>query len=163
MTSANYNKSDIAYTIGENRILEEGFLRFLVANNLIVESHKGGLVMGPSHQDGGIQIITLGENDCFWNSEMEGWEYIINPSSSATHGDELKKINGAHNRLTDQLNFTEYDVPDHITILDCSPVEINGVLFTRWLLQYSTSQWIISRESTKRHLERLNQINKELA
>ena len=51
----------------------------------------GGVLKGPSHEDGGIPVKVAGVS----NAEMEGGEYIINKKSAAMHKDLLDRINSA--------------------------------------------------------------------
>lgn len=50
---------------------------------------KGGIVSGPSHEQGGVPFTVQGQG----GYEMEGGEYIINKRATAMHRDLLERIN----------------------------------------------------------------------
>ena len=52
---------------------------------------QGGLVQGPSHQDGGIPFTVQGQS----GYEMEGGEFIVNKKASALHRQLLESINNS--------------------------------------------------------------------
>lgn len=52
---------------------------------------QGGMVYGPSHQEGGVPFSVQGQG----GYEMEGGEFIINKRAASLHRDLLEKINGS--------------------------------------------------------------------
>lgn len=143
----------------QNRIsLNE--LHFLISNNLIIEGVKGGLIIGPSHLEGGISIIMNdSKNDFYTILEVEGWEYLLNPFSTDKNLEELENINSEY---SERLNeFYEYTLPENISILNCTPKTINGKFFKPVIPFGRNAQMIINKVSTQRYLDKIDKINSE--
>lgn len=131
--------------------------RFLVENDLIVDGTSGGLLLGPSHDDGHLLVITEQFNIYYLYAYVEGWEYLMKPSKTKMHLEELKIINKPIN-----VGFKEYEIPENISILDCRDKIINGVREKTYLLISLPpySQFIVNKRSTKKYLDRLEQLNR---
>jgi len=67
----------------------------LYKEDAIVDARKGGLLLGPSHDDGGIYFLFEYRDGFRLYGEVEGFEYIMN-RDSATKCKELQINN--HNR-----------------------------------------------------------------
>jgi len=145
--------------VGDLRFLHIDFLNFLIDNNLIVEMPSGGLLIGPPHKDGGIQVIGVVDDRVCWLAEFEGGEYLINPFGSKSHHSELEIINKPVSLVEYNL-YRDFDIPRYITTMDCSSVMIDDVSIVKWLLKGILPQWIINRCGTKKHLYRLEEINR---
>lgn len=145
------------FNSGDLTFLRFEFVKFIFDNNLILDTSPGGLLIGPSHKEDGIQVIDIVGDEFCWFAEFEGWEYIVNPFGSTEYHNELETIN----LLTEELpNFFEtYEIPEGIKTIDCRPVIIQNARFTKWLIKGNLPQWIINRESSKKYLQRLNEIN----
>ena len=53
-------------------------IKRLHEQNLIIDAKDGGLLLGPSHKEGGI-LFLFEYQDCFRVfGEVEGYEYIVN-------------------------------------------------------------------------------------
>ena len=79
MTTPDFDSPDIFFWRGAERFVFPEFVAFLFKNNLLVNPIEGGLVLGPSHDEGGIQMIRKHDNEYVWVGEMKGYEYLINP------------------------------------------------------------------------------------
>ena len=66
---------------------------------------EGGVVSGPSHEQGGVPFTVQGQN----GYEMEGGEYIVNKRATAMHRDLLERINksGRINPTVGKMKFAE--------------------------------------------------------
>jgi hypothetical protein len=70
---------------------------------------SGGLLIGPSHEDGGIIAHTPGQDPV----ELEGGEYIINAATTATLGTEfLDKLNRTASPHHSQPGFNQGELPE---------------------------------------------------
>ncbi|GAB3997721.1 hypothetical protein GCM10028807_43470 [Spirosoma daeguense] len=147
----------IFYERGNQRFVNLEFVKFLADNDLILESPRGGLLLGPSHEEGGIQVIAFANKECFWIDQYQGWEYLMNPFATQSNQEELQQINTSSPQ--NGLSFEPYEVSANITTLDCRPVMIHGFPFAKWLLVGGVEQQLITREATKQHLDHLNSIN----
>mgnify|MGYP005990255083 CR=1 FL=1 len=65
----------------------------------------GGMVNGPSHQQGGVPFSVQGKG----GYEMEGGEYIVNKRATAMHRDLLERVNksGMTNAQTGKYKFAQ--------------------------------------------------------
>lgn len=76
------------------RLLSLEDLRPLVENNCIVDISYGGLLLGNSHDEGGILVIRQFNQTLYEiASEFEGWEYILNANATAQYLAELHRLN----------------------------------------------------------------------
>ena len=118
---------------------------------LIVDGSEGGLVFGPSHANGGVQLLVKDNYGFRIGGEMEGGEYLINPVSVQEYNDRIIQINcnpKANNLPSSQFN---YPVPNNITTIK---PKLNQVIEFSFL-----GQFIINRAATKQHLQELEEIN----
>jgi len=62
---------------------------------IVFNGEKGGLVLGNSHDDGGIHLLQLDieKNIIKYAGEMEGFEYLSSPLKSELHSNDLVRIN----------------------------------------------------------------------
>ncbi|AEI46901.1 hypothetical protein [Runella slithyformis] len=129
---------------------------YLMEQKLIVEAPKGGLILGPSHNEGGVNVFRW-ENDEFpIVAEFEGWEYLANPFFTAQYSQQLEAINS---EFDGTAPFTEYEIPSNIQLLDLRP---NQQGLRKWLILGKAAQWIINRHSTQKHLDWLHKTNQEI-
>lgn len=124
----------------------------------VLEVKDDGLILGNSHNDGGIQCFMRTDNEtCFCHfGEIEGWEFVL---SINEHQKILSKINSTcwmEKNLRTYLNidmFKEYDIPNNI-----NTIRING---KEQILLFNTDlYYIINKFSTKKYLHQLNEMNK---
>ncbi|MCX6218377.1 hypothetical protein [Spirosoma sp.] len=148
---------DIFYWREGKRIVRSEFMHFLFHHKLIVNAAEGGLVLGPSHDDGGIQLIAQLDNEYIWRGEMEGYEYLVNPIGTDKYHQELTNINTSN--PPNIFLFEEYEVPKNISILDCRPITIDGMEFTKWIGLTNYNHWIVNKTATQSHLLIINNIN----
>lgn len=140
------------------KISNEEF-KILKENNVIIDCSNGGLVLGNSHEKGGINLIRKNkiENNYSIILELEGWEYIISPKATYYKREHLRKINSEFQNTN--LKFLEYEIPEDTMIIDARPIDKNDLTSGKLLLIDEYEQWIINKHSTKKHLTELNYIN----
>ena len=74
--------------------VQSEYLEFLLKNNLIIEGIKGGLVIGNSHDDNGINFIrAYNDYEYYVSHEIEGFEYLMGVYPTNSHLSKLEKIN----------------------------------------------------------------------
>ncbi|WP_207493177.1 hypothetical protein [Aridibaculum aurantiacum] len=89
-----------------------------VAKGWAINGTKGGLILGPSHDEGGImmwQRTTEGDGYRL-KGEVEGYEYILNPGASHCYRNIFSSIN-KHDEHQNE-NWAEYSIPENISIID---------------------------------------------
>jgi hypothetical protein len=147
----------IFYWRGSERFVFPEFVSFLYKNDLLVNPIEGGLVLGPSHDDNGIQMIRKQGDEYLWIAEMEGYEYLVNPFATDRHHGRLEKINSSV--YPSIFLFEEYPVQAGITTIDCRPVLVDGLSHTKWIGLTKYSQWIVNKAATQGNLLELNRLN----
>jgi hypothetical protein len=142
------------------QLLSLDYLRPMVRNNSIIDVSPGGLLLGYAHDDGGILVIQQFSMDYYEVvAEFEGWEYILNANATENCLTNLHRMN-------DELKgpdkpFSEYMIPDAISILDARSVCPPELATRKLLIIGSKEQFIINRHSTKKYileLEKKNQL-----
>lgn len=159
MLDRDYINPEIFYWRGSERFVRPHYVKFLCQHGLIANPLDGGLVLGPSHDDGGIQILCKRNNEYVWKGEMEGYEFIINPFATERHHKKINTLNFAS--IGYSPFFEPYDVPKSVRVIDCQPVTINSKSFTKWIGFSDYSQWIVNKAATQHHLKWFDEINKK--
>ena len=124
----------------------------------LISGIRGGLVLGRSHLQGGIQIFNeygqaiyptgglIRTRQC----EMQGGEYVLNPFATTKH---IKRINEINDSVKDKFLTPIFIKTSAKHIIDCR--KIPNVLF----YVETSGQFIINRQATINHLEELDFIN----
>lgn len=124
----------------------------------IVNGSVGGLLLGNYHSDGGIKVIREIESKIYEViAELEGWEYIICPQAAHFHEEYITTINDEFNG--DSEGFIEYDIPEHISIIDTRPMFENYKETNKILIFNEHRHYIVNKNSTKKYLKELNDLN----
>ena len=90
-------------------------IKRLHEQNLIIDAKDGGLLLGPSHKEGGI-LFLFEYQDCFRVfGEVEGYEYIVNKEQVMKYQSIIHDINKYYTPLE---KFEEYIPDSNITIID---------------------------------------------
>lgn len=137
-------------TFASTHFLSNQLFELLLNDNRIIDAQKGGLVLGNSHAQGGIQMIQKDSHGYRIVGEMEGYEYLINPTSLKKCNLEIQLLNIETSR--DFSYNPTYQIPDSITTINVSTNQI--------LLLSSDSQYIVNATATEKHLHRLETINR---
>lgn len=139
----------VFYVIDNNHYISSQLYNLLLKDNLIIDAQNGGLVLGPFHTEGGIQVIQNTPVGYRITAEMEGYEYLINANSTDFYFEELTTLNA--NTKPELTHFPDYSVPKHITTIKTTGNEV--------LLASPFSQFVINKKATEKHLDRLEDIN----
>ncbi|QCR23765.1 hypothetical protein [Pontibacter sp. SGAir0037] len=146
---------------GITHFKHEAVKRFLDSGDA-VDGTKGGLLIGRSHEEGGIPIL-MRYNDAYKVvAEIEGQEYIFNAAASAHFRERLKILNNPS--YDGQWTTIGETIPDHVTKIDCT---INPNTYSQFETKYLVldgrhTYFVINKYSTWRHMELLDQLNKSI-
>ena len=136
-------------------------LKPIVEADCLLDGTKGGLILGNSHLDGGINVITQYQNYELYEviAEVEGWEFIMSPHATAKHLEYIKKINAEFKDF--QINFSIYEFDQNIDIIDTRPIYESIHETNKWIILGEYTQFIVNRNSTKKYLLELDKLNKK--
>ncbi|WP_318344076.1 hypothetical protein [Flagellimonas baculiformis] len=121
---------------------------------VIFSGEKGGLVLGNSHNDGGIHLLQLDidKNIMKYVGEMEGFEYLSSPLKSEKHLNELSELNN----LTTEIDVSKkVTIPKGCNIIDTSNIDVPVILLSGF------KQFIINKNSTFNYLNKILEIEKK--
>ena len=126
---------------------------FLKNKGFVSNGTTGGLIIGPLHIHGGIQLLKpLEDRPAFiYMGEMEGWEYLTYPLSSIEIANEFVEINSLHKNGVTNMS-TEFESPISCNLVDTLNSEISILLISH------LDQFIINRFSTANHIDRILEI-----
>ena len=82
----------------------------------------------------------------------------MNPFATDKYRKEIQAVNDEYVGFSQ--TFEEYDVPEDIRIIDASPIFKNVALSGKWLLMGKMPQFVVNRHSSKKHLQWLDQLNR---
>ena len=133
-------------------------IKRLHEQNLIIDAKDGGLLLGPSHKEGGI-LFLFEYQDCFRVfGEVEGYEYIVNKEQVMKYQSIIHDINKYYTPLE---KFEEYLPDSNITIIDAKhPIYKNRSKFI--ILDVNGGFSIINKYATQKYLNTLEKINQGL-
>lgn len=123
----------------------------LYYGEMIVDGVRGGLILGDRHSDptGGIYLMLFDSGKPYCIGQMEGGEYLVNCIATR---DNLE--------LLDQINNDRSDDDEDICKEEIESVRHVFVPSGHWLLVSAAASRIINRSATKKHLKKLDEINK---
>jgi hypothetical protein len=133
------------------------FLDLITVGELIKSSHaievpNGGLIIGNFHNQGGVHILRPFENEFCYLGEMEGYEYLINPTSTKIFGKQITELNYTTQR--DKASEPKpFNVPVHIKKIDLSKLNFHIIVIP------DGDHFIVNRAATEKYLERLDNMN----
>ena len=124
----------------------------LIKKGLAIDGTLGGLILGRSHDDGGIYFWTKEDSFYVLKGEVEGFEYILNFGATKYYS----KITDRFHCYDEHKNdFVEYIPPAGIKILDTrTDFEPKFLLFD--FDDFS----IINKYSTKGYLKTIDTMNR---
>lgn len=135
-------------------------VKSLFADGYAVDGTNGGLVLGPSHEDGGIYMLQFIGYGYHLVGEMEGYEYFLNPGASAYFFSSFRHFNDYEKDKTE--HFNEYPVPGDITIIDAR-LSKNSIYKSKFLVFENRFEFgICNKFSTRRNLSEINGLNNSL-
>jgi hypothetical protein len=124
-----------------------------------IDGRNGGLVLGPSHSEGGIYFLFEYPEGFRLFGELEGLEYIL---SRERNRSGLERMSGINNRKRDIDAYnSSWQIPDGITILDArSESEFYQAKYM--LLDVRGGFAIVNKYSTQKFIRKLETINNPL-
>lgn len=126
-----------------------------VKSGLAVHARSGGLLVGRSHEEGGILFWIKDGNDYVLKGEVEGYEYILNGGASSYFSEYLGLFN---NHVEHAVDTFKIYLPDPIvSIIDTREDEE-----AKFLLFDHQDFWIVNKHSTKGFLKTLNEMNRAI-
>lgn len=135
-------------------LLENNFIKNLVLNNEFIDARFGGLILGNSHIDGGINFVFETPEGYRLMGEIEGDEYILSNQATIDNQNRLMEINNRERDFNEKIIDSSLD--KSIRIIDA---RINFRRSKYILLQPNIS--IINKYSTQKFIEELNLINNQ--
>jgi len=76
------------------RLISANEFHDLAEKEIIIDGRNGGLVVGNSHRNGGIQMFnSIGPDNIYHVGEMEGFEFLINEKSFEKYSVDIQNIN----------------------------------------------------------------------
>lgn len=130
-------------------IISKEHFDYLTENGLLVDGTNGGLVLGLSHDEGGIYMIMECDEGHRVIATMEGGEYLLNYNSYAKHKDRIISINSERPKQY----FIDMEVLRKTPIIQ--------VDFIQYLLLDRKGQFIVNKDAICYYLEELNQLNND--
>lgn len=82
------------------RIFKEEEVEKMLCDGTAIDGTNGGLVLGRSHDEGGVFILHERAGYYQLDGEMEGFEYIFNPAVAAYASDRFRDINKPDEHMT---------------------------------------------------------------
>ncbi|AUD07025.1 hypothetical protein [Spirosoma pollinicola] len=141
--------------------LTENYIKLLLRYELIIDVSAGGLVIAPSHAEGGINLISpIPTGEVAVTAEIEGGEYLVNAFAAHAYHDEIERIDSAFPNKA--MPFEPYLLPEGTTIIDGSRKNIGGFMVTPYLYYQTNTIRVINRNVTKAHLDFFDRINREI-
>lgn len=122
----------------------------------IIDATRGGLLLGPSHEEGGIYFLFQYSDGFRLYGELEGFEYIVKREAILRNRNFLKSINNRSRDFTGP--FINYHYDSNISIIDArsDSVEYNSKYI---ILDVEGGFGIVNKYSTKRFLNVINDFN----
>ncbi|WP_140508705.1 hypothetical protein [Flavobacterium pectinovorum] len=125
-----------------------------VNNGRAIDATMGGLILGRSHDDGGIYFWVKKGNYYSLEGEVEGYEYILNFGATDFFEESSKRF---HQYEKHKGDFEEYFPISHIKILDT-----RREIEPKFLLFDDNKFSIINKFSAKGYLETIDKMNKAI-
>lgn len=123
-----------------------------MAEGKAIDATLGGLILGRSHNQGGIYFWVKKEESYVLEGEVEGFEYILNFGATNYYS---KSMHWFHKYEEHKHDFKEYTPPSHIKLLDT-----RQAIDAKFLLFDIGGFSIINKYSTKGYLNTIDQMNK---
>jgi hypothetical protein len=140
-----YHYYEMPFSFEEvDRLLKEG---------KAVEATMGGLILGRSHDEGGIYFLVKRDGRYVLEGEVEGYEYILNLGATWFY-EKSTHIFHQHEKHTTPV-FDIYEPAPHIVTIDARHPD-----GAKYILFETGGFSIMNRYSTKGYLETLDRMNK---
>ncbi|QIP12243.1 hypothetical protein G8759_06170 [Spirosoma aureum] len=143
-----------------NYLSAEGYAYLKAHDDLFIDATQGGLIMAPSLLMGGFRLVSYTvKGEFFVNDPVDGWCYLLNAYADFHCQQELSTLTISP---VDAITFRHgYEVPETVSIFNACPRLIDGQSFTPFVFTGSPQMGIVDRVTTKRHIARLDQLNRQ--
>lgn len=139
----------------------------IVENGSVVDGRMGGLVMGHSHDEGGIHMIMIDpKGPILYAGVMEGGEFLLNSVASRQFFDTIATINEishpntAPNTAKPWIDEGEAPQTEEVDTLEATyQIQAYQCNQLHHVLLIDKWQAIVNREATAKHLHALLQLN----
>lgn len=102
-------------------VLSSDYMQAVADRGDFIDAQKGGLLLGNSHDFGGVYMVYSCPNGFMVMGEVEGWEYFLNREISIKYRERLSFINDYYR---DKLDFfEEYTPPDKTNLIDARSIQ----------------------------------------
>lgn len=128
----------------------------LYVDDAIVDARNGGLLLGQSHDEGGIFLLYEFTDGFRLYGEVEGFEYLVNRFCSKEISDTIQNLNSIDINLYD--SFEPYNFNDSITTINATSPNLN--IYKAKYIIMDSGMAIVNKVSTKNHLDKLDMLNK---
>lgn len=125
-----------------------------------VEGQGGGLLLGNSHNEGGIPVLVEYEDGYRLMAEFEGYEYWVSDSATYQFSPQLININCYDRDITNECYFE--NLASLESVIDCR-LNVSSPYKSKFLLHKAGSvQFIVNKYSTKKYIQLLDFMNKSV-
>jgi len=124
----------------------------------IIDAKQGGILLGPSHDEGGICFLQECHGGFKVYGEVEGYEFIINRRSNESNCTKLELINNIDRDFFD--DFKPYTFSKAILTINAASPDPDKYKCKYIILDFKGGESVINKYSTKKYLEEINKINK---
>lgn len=125
-----------------------------ISEDRAIDATLGGLILGRTHDEGGIYFWTKQGDYYSLEGEVEGFEYILNFGATSFFKESSKRF---HQSKKHKQNFEEYLPLPHIKVLDT-----RHDIEPKFLLLDDNEFSIINKHSTKGYLNTIDEMNKAI-
>ncbi|MET0636140.1 MAG: hypothetical protein ABWZ25_08920 [Chitinophagaceae bacterium] len=137
-----------------------GEINELLSKGYAVDGRSGGLVLGRSHDDGGVFFLTDVGTEYHLMGELEGYEYIFSVAAQTILGNSFDQINNWE-RDADEP-FEEFNIPESIRVINTVPDNHAPMLSKLILFEGLFGiPHIVNKHSTKRNLQNIDSFNQK--
>ncbi len=148
MSKGHPAKSHMTLLLRQEAILE------MLSSGILIDGRKGGLVVGPSHEEGNIFLLYQCQADKYTIiGTMEGGEYLLSHMTYLLYRDRINIINAWDPPATSLLQKDE--IPSGVRVINAF-----GETSEKMILIDHEGQFIINKFATSKFLEEIDVLNK---
>jgi len=140
-----------------NQFFTNKYVDRLLDEDLAIDGTNGGLLIGLSHDDGGIKVLMNYGYGYFLKAEFEGYEYLFNPEANNKYSHVHDKYNQYEKHV--KKGFKEYIPPENIRIIDTRTSLKSKVTSKFLILDNRGAYTLFNKYSTQIYLNRLDELN----
>lgn len=147
MSKGHPANSQMTLLLRQEAILE------MLSTGILIDGRKGGLVIGPSHEEGNIVLLDQCQADKYMIiGTMEGGEYLLSHLTYLLYRDRINIINSWDRPVAP---LQKYEIPIGIRVINAF-----GETSEKMILIDREGQFIINKNATSKFLEELEELNR---